>query len=169
MLHSDRLDSEGQAVRAVRARTGSPLAPCPTQPLPEAWQVFRRWIRKQRLRRVLPLPSVSTETCSQCPGQRGFAWARCTPPSRLFQGLCGLQDDLGFPPAVRDPNLFFKKTRALVSPHCGRMVARRTDRTKHPQLVEAMPPPLFTPVGHVYKFFGYSFYYTVLYIPAAIL
>lgn len=118
--HSDRLDSEGQAVRAVRARTGSPLAPCPAQPLPEAWQVFRRWIWKWHLRRGLPLPSVSTETCSQCPGQRGFAWARCTLPSRLFQGLCGLQHDLGFPPAIQDPNLFFKKMRALVSPHCGR-------------------------------------------------
>ena len=31
-------------------------------------------------------------------------------------------------------------------------------------LPQAMPPPLFMPMGHAYKFFGYSIFYTVLYI-----
>ena len=30
------------------------------------------------------------------------------------------------------------------------------------------PPPLFMSMGHMYKFFVYTTYYTVLYIPMAI-
>ena len=38
-----------------------------------------------------------------------------------------------------------------------------------PPLPQAIPIPLFMSVGHVYKFFGFSISYTVLYIPMAIL
>ena len=34
-------------------------------------------------------------------------------------------------------------------------------------LPQAIPPLLFTSMGHAYKFFGYSISYTVLYIPMA--
>ena len=37
--------------------------------------------------------------------------------------------------------------------------------TEHPLLPQAIPTPLFMSMGHVYKFFGYSISYTVLYIP----
>ena len=36
-------------------------------------------------------------------------------------------------------------------------------------LPQIIPPPLFMSMGHVYKFFGYSMSYTVLYILMAIL
>ena len=38
-----------------------------------------------------------------------------------------------------------------------------------PLLSQALPPPLLTSMGHIYKFFGYSISYTVLYIFLAIL
>ena len=41
--------------------------------------------------------------------------------------------------------------------------------TQCPLLPQAIPPPLFTSMGHVYKLFGYFVSYTVLYIPMAIL
>ena len=36
-------------------------------------------------------------------------------------------------------------------------------------LPQAISTPLFMSMGQAYKFFGYSFSYTVLYIPVAIL
>ena len=44
-----------------------------------------------------------------------------------------------------------------------------TPSAQHPSLPQAIPPPLFMSMGHVYNFFGYSISYTVLYIPMAIL
>ena len=41
--------------------------------------------------------------------------------------------------------------------------------TQHLPLPQAIPPPVFLSMGHAYKFFGYSIFYTVLYIPMAIL
>ena len=41
--------------------------------------------------------------------------------------------------------------------------------TQYPLLPQAIPTPLFMSMGHVYKFFGYSISYAVLYIPMAIL
>ena len=41
--------------------------------------------------------------------------------------------------------------------------------TQHPPLPHAIPTPLFMSMGHACKFFGYSIYCTVLYIPMAIL
>ena len=41
--------------------------------------------------------------------------------------------------------------------------------TQHPSVLQAIPTPLFMYMGHMYKFFGYSVSYTVLYIPMAIL
>ena len=41
--------------------------------------------------------------------------------------------------------------------------------THHPLLPQAIPSPLFMSMDHVYKFCGYSIFYTVLYIPMAIL
>ena len=41
--------------------------------------------------------------------------------------------------------------------------------TQHPLLHQAIPTPFFMSRGHVYKFFGYSLSYTVLYIPTAVL
>ena len=38
-----------------------------------------------------------------------------------------------------------------------------------PPTPQAILPPLFIPMGHVYKFSGYSISYTVLYIITAIL
>ena len=33
---------------------------------------------------------------------------------------------------------------------------------RHLQLPQAIPPPLFMSIGHEFKFFGYSIFYTVL-------
>ena len=38
-----------------------------------------------------------------------------------------------------------------------------------PVLPQAIPTPLFMSMGHAYNFFGYFLFYTVLYIPMAIL
>ena len=40
---------------------------------------------------------------------------------------------------------------------------------QRPHPLKQIPIPLFIFLGHVYKFFGYSISYTVLYIPMAIL
>ena len=41
--------------------------------------------------------------------------------------------------------------------------------TQHPPLPQAIPPPLFMPMGHVYKIFGCRMSYIILYIPMTIL
>ena len=41
--------------------------------------------------------------------------------------------------------------------------------TQQTPLSQAMPLTLFTPMDQVYKLFGYSISYTILYIPMAIL
>ena len=41
--------------------------------------------------------------------------------------------------------------------------------TQHPLLLQTIPTPLFMSMGHEYKSFGYSIYYTVLYIHMVIL